>query len=90
MADRLTLVYFAWVRDRIGAGEERVAHPGAACTISALLDQLAEGSAGHAAAFADRARLRAALDQDYVPLDTPIGTARELAIFPPVTGGDTQ
>jgi molybdopterin synthase sulfur carrier subunit len=83
----LRLLYFAWVRDKVGKGEERIAHPGPDCTVTALLDQLAGGNAGHAAAFADRSRLRAALDQDYVPLDRPIGAARELAIFPPVTGG---
>ncbi|HEX7871901.1 MAG TPA: MoaD/ThiS family protein [Sphingobium sp.] len=87
MAAQLALVYFAWVRDRIGVGDERIDHPGADCTIAQLLDRLAAGSAGHAAAFEDRARLRAALDQEYVPLDSVIGDARELAIFPPVTGG---
>jgi len=87
MPAELRLLYFAWVRDRVGAGEERIAHPGSDCTVAALLDRLAGESAGHAAAFADRARLRAALDQDYVPLESPIGDARELAIFPPVTGG---
>ncbi|HEX7820025.1 MAG TPA: MoaD/ThiS family protein [Sphingobium sp.] len=87
MAEQLTIVYFAWVRDRTGLSEEMIAHPGADCTIATLLDRLAAGSAGHAFAFQDRARLRAALDQDYVPLDAIIGAARELAIFPPVTGG---
>jgi molybdopterin synthase sulfur carrier subunit len=88
MTEQLTIVYFAWVRDRTGVAEEVIQHPGADCTIVTLLDRLSAGSASHAAAFADRGRLRAALDQDYVPLDALIGTARELAIFPPVTGGD--
>lgn len=87
MAARLRILYFAWVRDLVGIGEEVVAHPGGECTVAALLDRLAASGGGHAAAFADRARLRAALDQDYVPLDRAIGDARELAIFPPVTGG---
>lgn len=87
MAAHLTILYFAWVRDRTGTGEERIAHPGPDCTITDLLDRLAADSAGHAEAFADRDRLRAALDQEYVALSAPIGTARELAIFPPVTGG---
>lgn len=87
MPAELRLLYFAWVRDSIGTGEEQIAHPGADCTVTALLDILAAGSAAHAAAFADRARLRAALDQNYVTLDSPIGEAQELAIFPPVTGG---
>ncbi len=86
MAD-LTLLYFAWVRERIGSGEVRVGRPAANMTIAGLLDELAAKSEGHAAAFADRKRLRAALDQRFVPLDMPIGDARELALFPPVTGG---
>ncbi len=83
----LTLLYFAWVRERIGSGEQSIARPAPGTTINALLDRLAAGSEGHAAAFADRARLRAALDQRFVPLDTEIGAAHELALFPPVTGG---
>lgn len=83
----LTLLYFAWVRERIGRGEERMARPASGTSIAALLDTLAVQSEGHAAAFADRTRLRAALDQTFVPLDTPIGEAKELALFPPVTGG---
>jgi molybdopterin synthase sulfur carrier subunit len=86
MAD-LTILYFAWVRERIGAGEELIARPAAGTTIAGLLDSLAGVSPGHEAAFADRARLRAALDQRFVPLDTVIGEAAELALFPPVTGG---
>ncbi len=84
---RLTILYFAWVRERIGMDEQQIEQPAAGSTIAALLDSLATQSDGHAAAFADRARLRAALDQRFVPLDTPIGVARELALFPPVTGG---
>ena len=83
----LTLLYFAWVRERIGSGEEHIARPGSGTTIAGLLDALVEKSEGHAAAFADRTRLRAALDQVFVPLDSEIGEAKELALFPPVTGG---
>lgn len=83
----LTILYFAWVRERIGCDEQLIAPPAGETTIAALLDELAAQSPGHAAAFADRGRLRAALDQRFVPLDTPIGDARELALFPPVTGG---
>jgi molybdopterin synthase sulfur carrier subunit len=83
----ITLLYFAWVRERIGAGEETVTPPHDVTTIADLVDWLSTSSAGHAAAFEDRGRLRAAIDQDFVPLDTPIGQAREIALFPPVTGG---
>jgi molybdopterin synthase sulfur carrier subunit len=53
----------------------------------ALIAWLAERGGGYAAAFANPQRLRAAIDQRFVPLDASIAGARELAIFPPVTGG---
>lgn len=79
------MLYFAWVREMIGTGEELVEAEGAV-TIADLLDRLACNPA-YAAAFADRSRLRAAVDQHFVTLDAPIAGAREIAIFPPVTGG---
>ncbi len=81
------MLYFAWVRERIGAGEEEVAPPASVETVAALIGWLASRSQGHAAAFADIARLRAAVDGEFVGLDVPIASAREVAIFPPVTGG---
>ena len=83
----LEILYFAWVRERIGAGAEHVDPPAAVGTVAELVDWLCGRSAGHAAAFADRTRLRAAVDQVFVPLDAPLGDAREVALFPPVTGG---
>ncbi|MBY0305437.1 MAG: molybdopterin converting factor subunit 1 [Sphingomonas sp. 28-62-20] len=81
------MLYFAWVREQIGRGHESVSPPEGLATVADLIDWLAGRSAGHAAAFADRARLRAAIDQRFGPLDAPIEGAREIAIFPPVTGG---
>ncbi|HWW63256.1 MAG TPA: molybdopterin converting factor subunit 1 [Sphingomonadaceae bacterium] len=83
----LDIVYFAWVREAVGRDGERVDPPARVATIAALLDWLETRGGGYAEALADRSRLRAALDQTFVPLDTPLGDARELAIFPPVTGG---
>lgn len=83
----LKLLYFAWVRERIGCDEEQVDRPPEGTSIAALLDSLSARGEGYRAAFADRARLRAALDQRFVPLETEIGAAQELALFPPVTGG---
>jgi molybdopterin synthase sulfur carrier subunit len=83
----IDLLYFAWVREAIGTGQERCEPPAEAATIADLIDWLTTQSDGHARAFADRARLRAAIDQRFVPLDAPIAGAREVAIFPPVTGG---
>ena len=83
----LDILYFSWVREAIGRDGERVDVPAEVTTIAALLDRLAARGGGYAEALADRGRLRAALDQAFVPLDAALGEARELAIFPPVTGG---
>jgi molybdopterin synthase sulfur carrier subunit len=81
------ILYFAWVRERIGTNCERVDPPADVRDVSGLIDWLAKRSATHAAAFADKGRLRAAIDQRFVGLEAPIAGAREVAIFPPVTGG---
>lgn len=83
----LTIVYFAWVRERIGLDEEQVARPEMGATVADLVAGLAARGGGYAEALGDATRLRAALDQRFVGLDTLIGDARELALFPPVTGG---
>ncbi|PKP90963.1 MAG: molybdopterin converting factor subunit 1 [Alphaproteobacteria bacterium HGW-Alphaproteobacteria-16] len=83
----MQLLYFAWVRERIGIGEEQLTPPDAVRTVADLAEWLKGRSTGHAAAFADLTRLRAAVDQRFVPLDAPLGSAREVAFFPPVTGG---
>ncbi len=83
----MQILYFAWVRERVGIGAEQVTPPLEVATIADLVTWLSTRSDGHAVAFADPSRLRAAVDQAYVPLDTPIAGAREVAIFPPVTGG---
>jgi len=83
----ISMLYFAWVRERIGTGEEQVDPPEAVRNIADLIDWLSRQSDGHAAAFAEPAKLRAAIDQRFVPLDALLGNAREVAIFPPVTGG---
>lgn len=83
----MRLLYFAWVREMIGVGEEDVQPPEAVRTVGDLIDWLRGCSDAHAAALADMTRLRAAVDQKFVALDTELGAAREVAIFPPVTGG---
>ncbi|PZQ61262.1 MAG: molybdopterin converting factor subunit 1 [Sphingomonas taxi] len=83
----MRIVYFAWVRERIGVAEEELVPPPGVDSVAGLIDWLAGRSDGHAAAFADRAKLRAAVDQVFVPLDAAVARAREVAIFPPVTGG---
>ena len=81
------MLYFAWVRERIGLDEETIDPPGEIATMADLIGWLERRTPGHAAAFADRTRLRAAIDQSFVAMDAPIVGAREIALFPPVTGG---
>ncbi|WP_311267205.1 molybdopterin converting factor subunit 1 [Sphingobium sp. WCS2017Hpa-17] len=83
----LTLVYFAWVRESIGHDEEQMERPTPGTTVADLIATLAARGGGYAQALADPAKLRAAIDQRFVPLDTVIGDAKEVALFPPVTGG---
>ena len=83
----MDLLYFAWVREAVGVGHESVDPPETVRTVADLVAWLAARSPGHAAALADPARLRAAIDQRFVPLDAPLGDAREVALFLPVTGG---
>ena len=84
---RLEMLYFAWVRERMGRSQEVVEAPAAVTTVAALVDWLAARDEVSAEALADRGRLRAAVDQAFVPLDTGIAGAQEVALFPPVTGG---
>lgn len=83
----MTILYFAWVREAVGTGEERIDVPASIATVGALIDWLSDRSAGHAAGLADRDRLRVAIDQCFAGFDASIADAREVAIFPPVTGG---
>lgn len=82
----LSILYFAWVREMIGRDEDIVAPPPGA-SVADVIALLATRGGGYAQAMAQPEKLRAALDQSFVPMDAPIGDARELALFPPVTGG---
>ncbi|MBO9455108.1 molybdopterin converting factor subunit 1 [Paracoccus sp. R12_1] len=81
----LDVLYFAWLRERIGVPRERVETQ--AVTVRDLVTELAARDDWHAAAFADMAAVRCAVDQELVDLDAPLGKAREVAFFPPMTGG---
>ena len=83
----MQVLYFAWLRDRSGVAEEAVEPPPELVTVADLLGWLKGRSPGHADALADLSVVRVALDQEYVGLDKPIAGAREVALFPPVTGG---
>ena len=83
----LTILYFAWVRERVGTSEELVDPPSDIATVGELASWLARSSDAHRDAFSDLSRLRAAVDQQFASLDASIRGAREVAFFPPVTGG---
>jgi len=83
----IELLYFARVREAIGRSAETVSPPHGVTTIATLIDWLAERGGGYAEAFADRGRIRAAIGDSFVTPESPIGDAREIALFPPVTGG---
>lgn len=83
----LTLLYFAWVREKIGREQETVELPPGIADVAGVIGWLAAGGGGHAEAFADLSRLRYALDEEFVNADAPVEGAKELAVFPPVTGG---
>jgi molybdopterin synthase sulfur carrier subunit len=81
------LLYFARMRQIIGKGEEELAIPAEIETVSMLIDFLKGRDGAYEAAFADPRVIRAAIDQAHAPLDASIAGAREIAFFPPVTGG---
>jgi len=82
----MQILYFAWLRERIGTASEEI-DPNGAATARDLIARLSAIDAGHAAAFADMTAVRVAVDQVMGDLDTPVAGAREVAFFPPVTGG---
>jgi molybdopterin synthase sulfur carrier subunit len=83
----MKLIYFAWLRSRIGTAEERIDKPADVATVGDLLSWLEQRGDGYAAALANRDVIRVAVNQDYVGLDHPITDDDEVALFPPVTGG---
>ena len=83
---RRRVLYFAWLRERIGTGREEVETE--ARTVAELVDELRAREARYEAAFADMAAVRVALDQVLAEgPDAALGDAREVAFFPPMTGG---
>ena len=83
----MKLLYFAWVRQRIGVGQETVTPPAGVGTVAELVDWLRSRWPGYAEAFRDTRAIRCAVNQDYVDPDQPVSAGDEVAFFPPVTGG---
>ena len=83
----MKLLYFAWLRARVGCAEEEVTLPPQVHDVAGLLDWLRGRGGGHAEALRDLRVVRVAINQDYVGLGHPVREGDEVAIFPPVTGG---
>jgi len=81
----LDVLYFAWLRERVGLPSESVETE--AATVAELVDELRLREPRYAAAFADMAAVRVAVDQELRDLGAPLAGAREVAFFPPMTGG---
>jgi molybdopterin synthase sulfur carrier subunit len=81
----IDVMYFAWVRERIGEPKERIETD--AATVMDLVEELRARGERYAAAFADVSALRVAIDQELTEFDAPLAGAREVAFFPPMTGG---
>lgn len=81
----ITVLYFAWVRERIGLPREDVQTT--AATVADLVAELSAREDRYAVAFSDLAALRVAVDQVLTNFDAPLAGVREVAFFPPMTGG---
>lgn len=83
----MRLKYFAWVRERIGKAEEVIELPASVQTVGELIAWLAQRGDEYAHAFDTPKVIRAAIDHAHVKADAAISGAREIAFFPPMTGG---
>jgi sulfur-carrier protein len=81
------LLYFAWLRARIGCAEEEIELSPEVTNVAGLLDWLRSRGGGYAEALRDLTVVRVAINQNYVGLEHPVRERDEVAIFPPVTGG---
>ena len=81
----MDVLYFAWVRERIGIPREKVETQ--AATVADLVEELRAREPRYAAAFSDLSALRVAVDQELTEFDAPLAGVREVAFFPPMTGG---
>jgi sulfur-carrier protein len=81
------LLYFAWVRERVGKAEEQIDPPAGVATVGELMAWLSRRGEQYAYAFESAKAIRAAIDHRHVRPDATIAGAREIAFFPPMTGG---
>ena len=83
----MKILYFAWLRQRTGVSAEEVELPDHVRDVAGLVAWLRTRGAGYAAALADEAAVRVAVDQEFATPDTPLTGREEVALFPPMTGG---
>ncbi len=83
----VTLKYFAWVRERIGVAEEKATLPPEVATVKDVIGWLKLRGGGYASAFEREEVIRAALDHAHAKHSSTLAGVREIAFFPPVTGG---
>lgn len=83
----LRVLYFAWLRERVGMSEETVLIPETVADVGGLVAWLRNRSAGHAAAFEHASLIRCAINQNLANATSALGDGDEVAFFPPVTGG---
>lgn len=83
----MKLLYFAWLKQKIGTGEEDITLPDDVATLGALVTWLKSRGPGYEEALGDLAVVRFAVNQDFAGLDHPLSDGDEVAVFPPVTGG---
>lgn len=83
----MRLLYFAWVRQKVGTPEEEIAPPDGIDDVAGLIGWLRTRDAGYEAAFEDLKLIRVAVDQEHVDFGATIRGAEEIAFFPPITGG---
>ncbi|MGC4106900.1 MAG: molybdopterin converting factor subunit 1 [Thermomicrobiales bacterium] len=83
----LRLLYFAWLRERVGLAEEDVAPPPDVTTVGDLVTWLCARSPRHGAAFTAGATIRYAVNQEFAGPESPLAAGDEVAFFPPITGG---
>ena len=83
----MKILYFSWLRERIGRAEEEIDLPETVTDVAGLLTYLRTRGGGYAAALSEPAAVRVAVNQEYANSTAPVGADDEIALFPPVTGG---
>ena len=83
----MKILYFAWLRMRIGVGEEDVELPDTITDVAGLIEWLKTRGSGYEEALTDISAIRVAVNQEFAEFTTPVGPDDEVALFPPMTGG---